>query len=123
MMYLDRIDKSVLTYPGYGNERVKQVTNDLWTRVKGKSLGGPPAILRRQYIDAVKPLLDGKTCLDILSAAPKVQKVLSDWDISIYTGKDGNGSLVKDIGKQWKKDRGLRMVKRTNRGVSWKPKN
>jgi len=121
MLYLDRADKSVHTH--YTNGQVKKIGDFMWSRVKGKSLGGPPAILRREYIDGVKPLLDGVTCLDILSSTDKAQKVLSRWDICIYTGPCDNGKFVRDIGKQWKKDNGLRMVKGTKRGVTWLKEN
>ncbi len=119
MLYLDRTGKSVLDYPGYSKGTFEKVGNGFYRRKKGKSLGGPPAVLSRQYINAVMPLLDGVTCLDVLSPTKKAQKVLSNWDLFVFTGLDNKGSLVRDIGKEWRASRGLKMVKNTERGVTW----
>lgn len=121
MLYLDRAGKSVLDYGGYSKGTFEKVGNGFYRRKKGKSLGGPPAVLSRQYINAVMPLLDGVTCLDVLSQGKKAQKVLSNWELFVFTGLDNKGNLVQDIGKEWRAKRGLKMVKNTERGVTWKP--
>ena len=120
---LDRIGKSVLGNTRYSKGTFAQVDVCAFQRNKSKSLGGPPAMMCRNYINAVIPLLDGVTCLDVLSAAPKAQKILSNWGVFIFTGLDNKGGLVKDIGKQWRSDRGLKMVKNTDRGVTWTKKS
>lgn len=118
MLYLDRAGKSVTDYARLQTVCAK-LDKSTWKRHSGKSLGGPPAMLRREYANAVCSILDGVTCLDILSSSVEAQEILSFWEIFIYTGRDGKGNLVKDIGKQWRKERGIGMVKKTKRGVTW----
>jgi len=118
----DRCGKSVTNYPPYYGvfkELMFFGNGWYWRRVKGKSLGGPPALMRREYIEGAIKFMDGITCLDVLSREPEVQQFLSDWEILAYVGEDGKGNLVRDVGKQWKAERGIRMQKRTPKGVLW----
>ena len=118
MMYFDRAGKSVLDYSGYvGAFRLR--SNNVWERIKGKSLGGPPALLKREYAHRALSFVDGTTCLDLLAARTDVQEFLSEWEIAVYLGEHGQASLVKDIGKAWKKEQGITMKKNTKRGVTW----
>lgn len=118
IMCFDRHGKSVRTYPGY-QDQVEQHSKQVWYRVRGKSLGGPPALMRNQYMQQVVPLIEENRCLDTMSHDPVVEKLLSKWKIGIYLGEDGKGNLVQDIGKEWKRDQGFVMKKNTPRGVTW----
>lgn len=118
MLYLDRAGKSILDYPKYKGSFL-YMEPVVWKRVLGKSLGGPPALLRHEYVKEVLEILDGVTCLDLLSRQPHAQALLKRWTVAVYTGSDGKGNLVKDIGKEWKEQQGIRMKKDTPRGVTW----
>lgn len=120
MMYFDRQGKSVLDYPGYkGSFTCVSEKSNIWERKKGKSLGGPPAILSQRYVRDVLPLITGNICLDLLSKEKTAQKVLQRWGTCVFTGHDGKGHLVRDTGKYWRAGMGLKMVKNTKRGVTW----
>lgn len=119
MVYFDRFGKSVLDYSGY-KDKFTYLHSGFWERKMEKSLGGPPALLRASYAREVLPFIDGYTCLDILSREPRVQPILDKWRTFVYTATTGH--LVEDIGKQWKEERGIVMVKRTERGVQWQKK-
>lgn len=121
MIYFDRYQKSVLDYPGYKGVFTK-VFNSFYYREEGKSLGGPPALLRKDYKESVLTIMKDTECLDITSRTKKAQELLKKWDIGVYTGESGRGNLVKDIGKAWRDSKGLKMVKDTPRGVTWIPK-
>jgi hypothetical protein len=118
MLYLDRHRKSVLDYPGYRGV-FKRHNKRLYIRKKGKSLGGPPALLRKTYMQDVIPLIQDKVCLDTMSHMPATKLLLSSWDLAVYMGESGKGNLVDDIGKEWRKKKKLKMVKKTNQGVQW----
>lgn len=114
----DRVGKSVKDHPGYEGQFERR-GEWLWERIQGKSLGGPPALMSREYVEAVLPILDRRTCLDLLSRCPQAQTVLAQWTICTLVN-DGRG-YVRDIGKQWKEAQGIRMKKNTARGVTWIP--
>lgn len=116
MIYFDRYGKSVFDYPGYKDKFIRH-SKWFWNRIKEKSLGGPPAVLRRQYIQDILPIIDGNVCLDILSREPQAQSIINRWEVFVYSGDKGN--LVEDIGKEWKEKQGIRMIKRSDKGVSW----
>jgi hypothetical protein len=117
MIYLDRFKKPVCSYPGYSGA-FRYLRDGFWERLKGKSLGGPPALLSKRYADAVCDMITGYDCLDTLSHKESVRHFLSQWNIYVYTGNQRDG-LVEDIGKQWKLDRGLIRTKRSSVGVKW----
>ena len=119
MIYLDRNGKSVKNYPGYEGV-FKRMDESLYIRTKGKSLGGPPAVLSRTYLQSVLKILDGITCLDLLSATPKARALLKEWGVGVFA--ETSGGIVRDIGKAWKNEMGLIMRKNTERGVQWLPK-
>lgn len=119
MLYLDRYKKSVLDYQGYQG-RFKKKADNLYIRLKGKSLGGPPALLRRSYINDVIPLIQDTICLDTISPGKEAQELLKNYATGVYIGEDRKGNLVEDIGKQWRQDNNLIMVKKTKVGVQWK---
>lgn len=114
----DRAGKSALDYPGYKGHFVPHSPGFL-QRVKGKSLGGPPAIIRSDYARGAFPLITGEVCLDVLSKTQSAQDFLSSWDVFVYTGTEGKGGLVQDIGKAWRAKHNLSMRKSTSRGVTW----
>ena len=114
----DRIKKSVLDYPGYKDHFVK-TDHTIWERIKGKSLGGPPALMKAEYVKAALRLIDGTKCLDTMSHEPLTETLLDNWGVAVYLREDGEGNLVRDIGKDWRKERGLVMKKNTMRGVEW----
>ncbi len=118
MLYFDRYKKSILDYPGYEGVFSK-VYNNWASRVKGKSLGGPPAILQQRYIKKVLPILKDNVCLDTLSPTRIAQAVLHSFVTGVYVGLDRKGNYVEDIGKAWRKQHNLKMVKKTDRGVTW----
>ena len=120
MLYFDRYKKSVVDYPGYKGV-FNKLTNNTYVRIKGKSLGGPPALLKKEYIKAVLPLIKDEVCLDTISPTKEVQEVLKNWSIGVYYHTKGN--LVKDIGKEWKERNNLIMRKNTKVGVQWIKKN
>jgi hypothetical protein len=110
----DRSDKPVHSYPGYTG-RFSYVRDGFWERVKGKSFGGPPALMRRKYLKQVIPHM--KFELDTLSKHDhRADIVLSRWEVWLYTG--GHMGLVHDIGRQWLKQNNLRGSK-SSRGVRW----
>lgn len=117
VLCFDRVGKSVLDYSGY-KDHFEKYSSGLYRRIKGKSLGGPPAIVRSKYAQDVFPIMRNDVCLDVLSRTVPAQKVLSDWDVMVFTGSEVGG-LVKDIGKAWRQERGLLMKKDTKRGVTW----
>jgi len=114
-IYFDRSGKSVLDYPGYRDCFVK-LPNGLWNRIKGKSLGGPPAILRLRYIHEVLPLINGD--LDTLSQTDLVvRQVVDKWAVWVFTGENGN--LVRDLGRGWSEKNGISSVKLPS-GLVWR---
>lgn len=118
IIYLDRAEKPIKTYKNYQG-RFKKFDNSLWLRIAGKSLGGPPALIKRKYMRKVCTFILPNECLDITTQKPDVQAFLNKWDHGVYLGEDGGGELVKDIGKAWLKSKGMKRVKRTNQGVKW----
>ena len=116
MVILDRCEKPVYTKPGY-KDQFRYIHSGMWKREEGKSLGGPPALVRKEYADQVCQIVDGDVCLDILSPKPEAQSILNKWDIYLY-GKGPDG-LVRDIGKPWMEQQGLKRIKRTDKGVQW----
>ena len=120
MLYFDRCQKSVLDYPGYkGVFAQSEMAPSIYIRLKGKSLGGPPALLRKSYKEAVLPLMKDNECLDITSRTKGAKKLLEEWETCVYVGESGKGRLVKDIGTAWRESKGLKMKKNTPRGVTW----
>ena len=117
MIYLDRGDKSVFTHPGYFDSFVREDL-EFFKRIKGKSIGGPPALINKKYAKDIMQIVDGTVCLDILSSAPLAQFVLNRWDTYVYVSNCGGG-FVADIGKAWMAQQKLKRVKRTEKGVLW----
>lgn len=114
----DRYRKSVLNYPGYEG-KFRYIHSGMWERVKEKSLGGPPALMRKKYMAEVLTIVDGDICLDVLSNMKSSRALMKKWGVYVYTAT--SGALVEDIGKEWRAKRGLKMVKDTPRGVTWLP--
>ncbi len=123
MVFFDRYEKSVLDYSGYKGKFTKSTMhNSFYHRNVNTGLGGPPALLRKDYKEQVLCLMKDTECLDITSKTNKAKRLLKKWNVGVYTGKNGKGNLVKDIGKEWRAARGLKMVKDTKRGVTWMKK-
>ena len=81
--------------------------------------GGPPAVIRREYLRQVLPYIQDTEALDVTCRRPECQAFLADWEFGVLTDARGNIGLVKDIGKEWRRERGLKMNKNTPRGVQW----
>lgn len=124
-IYIDRHNKSVLNYPPYQGLFSRCHDDDrFWVRNIGKSFGGPPALLNQKYmIEVCQEFLGWTTyeCLDVMCRRNDCVAFLKTWDTLVYTGDDGFGHLAIDIGKKWKEQHGIKMVKRTERGVQWNP--
>lgn len=75
--------------------------------------------MTKEYIKGVIPFIKNNECLDITSRCKESQAFLKNWNIAVYTGENNEGNLVRDIGKDWRKKHGLKMVKNTPKGVSW----
>ena len=118
ILCFDRINKSVLNYPGYKGQ-VHPTDDNVFLRVNSKSLGGPPSVMRIEYVRQALKIIDGTRCLDLMSHDADVMALLKKWKIGIYVGADGRGNLVRDLGKDWKKQNGVVMKKNTPRGVAW----
>ena len=116
LILLDRCEKPVYLKAGY-MDQFRYIHSGMWNREEAKSLGGPPALIRKEYADQVCSIVDGAVCLDILSSEPEAQSVLDKWDIYLY-GKNPDG-LVRDIGKPWVAEMGLKRIKRSDKGVQW----
>lgn len=114
----DRVEKPVKTYSGYQG-RYKEISNKFFIRTKGKSLGGPPALMKRYYVRQALEYILPNESLDITTNTSIVQDFLSGWTHGWYLGEDGEGCQVKDIGKEWLKSKGLKRNKRTKVGVLW----
>ena len=117
-VFFDRYKKSVLDYPGYKGKFTK-VNPTFYLRNMPTGLAGPPALLLNDYKSGVLPLIKNNQCLDITSRGNAAKEFLSLWRVGMYMGEDGKGNLVKDIGKSWRVERGLKMKKKTPRGVTW----
>lgn len=116
LVLFDRSDKSVLNHPGYKG-KFRYIYDGFWERTEEKSLGGPPALVRKAYADEVCDIIDDKTCLDILTHEQKAQEILNRWRVCHYALP--SGGFVHDIGKPWMKEHGLKRIKRTDKGVLW----
>lgn len=114
----DRAEKLAKHYPGYKGQYFP-IDSTFMTRVVGKSLGGPPALMRRAYVEDVLRIVDNRTCLDLLSRTEPAKALLRKWGVYCYLGEDGAGGLVRDLGKAWRAERNIIMKKDTERGVTW----
>jgi len=112
----DRQEKSILNYPGY-KDKFELLNKNLYQRKMGYSLGGPPALIRGEFIKQALKYVNPFEYFDITSRKPEVQSFLNEWDHATLIHYDG--PYVKDLGKEWRKKHGLKMVKDTSIGVQW----
>ena len=122
MIYFDRYQKSVLThkqYKGFFINSKSAYNDNIYIRIKDKTLGGPPALLSREYMRQVIPIIKDNECLDITSESKKAQELLKSWILCVYTGDGNKGNLVEDIGKEWLANHNFKRIKRTDKGVQW----
>jgi len=115
-IHFDRKDKSILTYPGY-RRKFSPFSKYLLERRIGKSIGGPPSLLRKEYITQILPHISLEP--DICSRRKCVKEILKEWRFLTYLGALSKGSLVEDIGTEWRKEQGLAKVKQP-KGLIWK---
>lgn len=113
----DREGKHILTYQGYKGQFFPIPGKDIYQRKTGYSLGGPPAIIRKEYIKEALNYISPVECLDITSQKAEVRKFLDTWDHA--TIARSNSAYVKDIGHQWKKEHGIKRIKDSKVGVQW----
>lgn len=119
MIFFDRAEKPVATYPPYQG-MFDQVHPGFYLRRRAKNFGGPPAVIRREYLFGVLPFVRACESLDTTCRSPEAQAFLANWEIGVITNPvDEPQGLVKDIGKEWRQARGFKMKKNTPWGVRW----
>ncbi len=118
MVVFDRVEKPI--YSTRYKRNFQYLNNGFWRRHSEKSLGGPPALVKKEFADDVCQIVNGDVCLDILSRRPEAEGILSRWQIYVYA-VDPIG-IVQDIGKEWMQSQNLVRIKRTDKGVQWIPK-
>lgn len=117
MVYFDRSGKSVFSHKPY-KDSFERINLSFWERTKGKSIGGPPALLKQSYIQDILKIMDDTICPDVISREPEIRKEINKWRIFVYTGHS-IGNIVVDIGKSWKIKNKIKMKKNTPRGLTW----
>lgn len=122
MVFFDRREKPVGNYSGYQG-MFSEVEPGFYLRNTFKNFGGPPAVIRRSYLNAALPFLRDDEALDITCRRPECQEFLNRWEFGVLEDPLGRSGLVEDIGKPWREKRGLRMRKDTPVGVRWERAN
>lgn len=116
MVFLDRVGKSVRAYEGYRG-MFERVETGVYKRIKHKNFGGPPALVCRPFLLGVCEHIKDNESLDTTCRAKAGQRFLRPWEFLVYA--PNNRGLVRDIGKPWLAARGLRMEKKSSKGVRW----
>lgn len=117
----DRKEKSLLTHRPYVERHLfNKLEQGLFFRVRGKSLGGPPAIVRASYAAKAAEFIKSNEAPDRTSGTKEVQKFLRGYVIGHYIGQDGEGAIVQDIGTVWRQAKGLRKTTKLG-SVRWIP--
>ena len=119
MIIFDRDDKSILAKNTYSDGKFQYKGSGFWYKKYGFNFGGPPALINKKFAKKALKYLKDDECLDITCRTEESQSFLRKWEFAVWTGRDNKGSLISDIGKQWRKERGIKMVKRTPDGVRW----
>jgi hypothetical protein len=116
IIFMDRIGKSVRDYEGYRG-MFERVEGGVYRRVKHKTFGGPPALVCRPFLLGVCEHIKDNESLDTTCRTPEGQRFLKDWENLVFAPNERG--LVYDIGKRWRREQGLVMKKKTNKGVLW----
>jgi hypothetical protein len=115
----DRKEKSLFVYKSYVKS-FERLERGLFSRVRGKSLGGPPAIVRNSYAARAADFMKSNEAPDRTSRSKEVQDFLRSYMIGHYIGGDEKGGIVRDIGTVWRQSMGLRKTTKLG-SVRWVP--